>query len=81
MDRWLIDCRPWVDFHLSFLDELDRIGRRDYIPTEQDLLRTRVRTTGIVEVKFQLKGLSFRQVFPKKFRVANERFFFSAYLK
>ncbi|RWS27524.1 Csa-Go2-like protein, partial [Leptotrombidium deliense] len=32
-----------------FLDDLDRLGKKDYIPTEQDILRTRVKTTGIVE--------------------------------
>jgi guanine nucleotide-binding protein G(o) subunit alpha len=43
-----------------FLDALDRIGAPDYLPTEQDLLRTRIKTTGVVEVKFDLKGLHFR---------------------
>uniref|UniRef100_A0A1I8JRC1 Guanine nucleotide-binding protein G(I) subunit alpha n=1 Tax=Macrostomum lignano TaxID=282301 RepID=A0A1I8JRC1_9PLAT len=33
-----------------FLDDLDRLGAKDYMPTEQDILRTRVKTTGIVEV-------------------------------
>ncbi|PSN50965.1 Guanine nucleotide-binding protein G(o) subunit alpha, partial [Blattella germanica] len=32
-----------------FLDDLDRLGAKDYQPTEQDILRTRVKTTGIVE--------------------------------
>merc|ERR1711971_1306679 len=31
-----------------FLDDLDRLGAKDYQPTEQDILRTRVKTTGIV---------------------------------
>jgi guanine nucleotide-binding protein G(o) subunit alpha len=43
-----------------FLDALDRIGSTGYLPTEQDLLRTRVKTTGVVEVKFELKGIHFR---------------------
>jgi guanine nucleotide-binding protein G(o) subunit alpha len=43
-----------------FLDDLDRIGSADYLPTEQDLLRTRVKTTGVVEVNFELKGIHFR---------------------
>jgi guanine nucleotide-binding protein G(o) subunit alpha len=43
-----------------FLDALDRIGAADYIPTEQDLLRTRVKTTGVVEVLFKMKGMDFR---------------------
>ncbi len=32
----------------------------DYIPSEQDVLRTRIKTTGIVEVQFLYKGLRFR---------------------
>lgn len=34
----------------------------DYLPTEQDLLRTRIKTTGITEVLFELKGLTFRVI-------------------
>ena len=30
-----------------------------YIPTEQDVLRSRVRTTGIVQTDFKIKGLDF----------------------
>uniref|UniRef100_A0A6G1SMZ4 Guanine nucleotide-binding protein G(O) subunit alpha n=1 Tax=Aceria tosichella TaxID=561515 RepID=A0A6G1SMZ4_9ACAR len=43
-----------------FLDDLDRLGRKDYMPTEQDILRTRVKTTGIVEVHFSFKNLNFK---------------------
>ncbi|XP_012055287.1 PREDICTED: guanine nucleotide-binding protein G(o) subunit alpha [Atta cephalotes] len=43
-----------------FLDDLDRLGTRDYQPTEQDILRTRVKTTGIVEVHFSFKNLNFK---------------------
>lgn len=38
-----------------FLEALDRISLSDYIPSEQDVLRTRVRTTGIVEILFHYK--------------------------
>lgn len=44
----------------SFLDDLDRLGAREYQPTEQDILRTRVKTTGIVEVHFSFKNLNFK---------------------
>ncbi|XP_055356165.1 guanine nucleotide-binding protein G(o) subunit alpha [Paramacrobiotus metropolitanus] len=43
-----------------FLDDLDRLGQKDYQPTEQDILRTRVKTTGIVEVHFSFKNLNFK---------------------
>lgn len=42
------------------LDALDRIGASGYIPNEQDVLRTRVKTTGIVETHFTFKELNFK---------------------
>ena len=42
-----------------YLDDIDRICDSDYLPNEQDVLRSRVRTTGIVEQKFSHKGLQF----------------------
>ncbi len=44
----------------SFLDDLDRLGAKDYQLSEQDILRTRVKTTGIVEVHFQFKNMNFK---------------------
>lgn len=44
----------------SFLDCLDRLGEPDYSPSDQDILRTRVKTTGIVEVHFEFKNLNFK---------------------
>jgi len=46
----------------SYLNALDRISQPDYIPTEQDVLRTRVKTTGIVETHFTFKELHFKFV-------------------
>lgn len=43
-----------------FLDALPRISATDYVPTQQDVLRTRVKTTGISETKFKYKGLTFK---------------------
>ena len=39
-----------------FLDKLDEIGSPQYLPSIQDILRTRVKTTGIVEINFTFKG-------------------------
>lgn len=57
----LINFFLFLHFH-SFLDDLDRLGAKDYQPTEQDILRTRVKTTGIVEVHFSFKNLNFKWV-------------------
>ncbi|CAD5115368.1 DgyrCDS4347 [Dimorphilus gyrociliatus] len=43
-----------------YLDSLERISDPSYIPTQQDVLRTRVKTTGIVETHFTHKDLHFK---------------------
>jgi len=43
-----------------FMEHLDEIMREGYIPTEQDVLRSRVRTTGIVENEFIIDGNQFK---------------------
>lgn len=43
-----------------YLSSLDRIAVDGYVPNEQDVLRTRVKTTGIVETHFTFKGLQFK---------------------
>jgi len=43
-----------------YLNALDRIASPHYVPTQQDVLRTRVKTTGIIETQFNFKGLHFK---------------------
>uniref|UniRef100_A0A7E4V171 Guanine nucleotide-binding protein G(I) subunit alpha n=1 Tax=Panagrellus redivivus TaxID=6233 RepID=A0A7E4V171_PANRE len=43
-----------------YLNSLDRISTQGYIPTQDDVLRTRVKTTGIVETHFTHKDLHFK---------------------
>ena len=45
-----------------FLNNLCRISKPDYVPTEQDILKCRVRTTGINETSFYCKGMLFVMV-------------------
>ena len=42
-----------------YFNDLDRISAAGYEPDEQDVLRSRVRTTGIVRSDFKIKGLEF----------------------
>ncbi|KAI3415853.1 G protein alpha subunit, variant 2 [Globodera pallida] len=54
-----------LEFHLHdsakhFLDSLDRISNPSYRPSQQDILLTRIKTTGIVEIRFLIKGVPFR---------------------
>jgi len=43
-----------------FLDSVQRLHEPGYRPSEQDILYSRVATTGVVEVKFKIKDLDFR---------------------
>jgi guanine nucleotide-binding protein G(i) subunit alpha len=43
-----------------YLNSLDRISVPGYVPTQQDVLRTRVKTTGIVETNFFYKKLNIK---------------------
>lgn len=45
---------------LSYLSDLERLVTPGYVPTEQDVLRSRVKTTGIIETQFSFKDLNFR---------------------
>ena len=41
-----------------FLNDLDRVCNHDYEPTDEDVLRTRVRTVGIVKIEFAFRHLT-----------------------
>ncbi|KAI8052651.1 guanine nucleotide binding protein, alpha subunit [Thamnidium elegans] len=43
-----------------YFDSMDRIGDANYIPTDQDVLRSRVKTTGITETTFVIGELTYR---------------------
>lgn len=44
----------------SYFDSIDRIAASDYLPTDQDVLRSRVKTTGITETTFIIGELTYR---------------------
>lgn len=46
--------------HCSYLTDVDRIATVGYLPTQQDVLRVRVPTTGIIEYPFDLENIIFR---------------------
>lgn len=47
-------------YHFSYFDSILRIGHPHYIPSDQDLLRSRVKTTGITETVFTIDKLIYR---------------------
>ncbi|CAL8274234.1 unnamed protein product [Lota lota] len=53
------------EFHLNdsavyFFEDMSRIVAPNYIPTERDVLRVRVRSCGIIETQFQVNNIVFR---------------------
>lgn len=55
------------EFHLVdscgyFLEDLARITKEGYQPSQDDALRVRVRTTGILETKFRLEDLIYKMI-------------------
>ena len=52
----LNDCAEY------FLTNIERISGADYVPTEQDILYARARTSGIIETTFPVEGTVFRMV-------------------
>jgi len=45
-----------------YFENLQRISKSDYVPDEQDILRSRAKTTGIVETEFMIENFRFRLV-------------------
>ena len=46
----------------SFFIDIDRLFAPAYLPTDQDLLRSRLRTTGITETVFNLGMVTYRML-------------------
>jgi len=45
-----------------FFEEIDRLATANYIPSEQDVIRCRAKTTGIIETEFEIENVHFRLV-------------------
>eukprot|EP00051_Salpingoeca_urceolata_P010532 m.128841 g.128841 ORF g.128841 m.128841 type:complete len:354 (+) comp16748_c2_seq1:223-1284(+) len=43
-----------------YFENIDRIAQPNYIPNQEDVLRARVRTTGIVQTTFQYSGMIYK---------------------
>lgn len=45
-----------------YFDNVDRLTDKNYVPTEQDVLRSRAKTTGIIETEFNIEKTKFKMV-------------------
>jgi GTPase SAR1 family protein len=45
-----------------FLDKVHEVAEEKYLPSDEDLLKVRVRTTGILQEEFDVKGLKLRMI-------------------
>jgi len=45
-----------------YFDAIDRLAAVDYVPSEHDVLRSRAKTTGIIETEFVVEKTKFRMV-------------------
>ncbi|XP_061830131.1 guanine nucleotide binding protein (G protein) alpha v1 isoform X1 [Nerophis lumbriciformis] len=54
-------CEPSIETSTQlFFENMSRIIAPNYVPTERDVLRVRVRTCGIIETQFQVNDVIFR---------------------
>lgn len=44
----------------SYFEAIQRMSIRNYRPTDQDILRSRVKTTGITEASFPVQALTYK---------------------
>lgn len=45
-----------------YFGKIHELAKSDYLPSEQDILRSRAKTTGIIETEFTVKEVTFRMV-------------------
>uniref|UniRef100_A0A8R1IC75 Uncharacterized protein n=2 Tax=Caenorhabditis japonica TaxID=281687 RepID=A0A8R1IC75_CAEJA len=48
------------DSTIYFLENFSRITEKGYLPTEEDILKSRVPTSGVIQYKIMLKNFNFR---------------------
>ncbi|EWC46595.1 guanine nucleotide-binding protein subunit alpha [Drechslerella stenobrocha 248] len=66
MDRGVQECfKRSREYQLNdsakyYFESIDRISRPDYVPSDQDVLRSRVKTLGITETTFVIGDLTYR---------------------
>ena len=50
------------DSSVYYFEAIDRLAMKEYVPTDQDILRSRIKTTGITETTFHVGRFSYRMI-------------------
>ncbi len=62
--RAILEAMPQLDISLDsavyYFGAIDRMADPRYMPTDQDILRSRVKTTGITETAFKIGELTYK---------------------
>jgi hypothetical protein len=58
--RWCILTLASGSLASSYFDHIDVIASSRYLPSDQDVLRSRVKSTGITETTFRIGELSYK---------------------
>jgi len=48
-----------IESNAAYFNRIEAITKPDYVPTDSDILLSRVRTTGIVEEQYRIEGVTF----------------------
>jgi GTPase SAR1 family protein len=51
-----------IDSAHYYFENIERLAAPDYVPSVDDVLRSRAKTTGIIEIEFDVSGTHFRMV-------------------
>ena len=58
------------DSAVYYFNMIDRMAATDYMPTDQDILRSRVKTTGITEATFKVGELTYKLIMTTSHSIA-----------
>lgn len=62
-ETWLRKAEFQINDSVGYyMDAIDRLSAPSYSPSQQDVLRSRVKTVGIVETRFEIQGAKFKLV-------------------
>uniref|UniRef100_A0AC35U5A2 Guanine nucleotide-binding protein alpha-6 subunit n=1 Tax=Rhabditophanes sp. KR3021 TaxID=114890 RepID=A0AC35U5A2_9BILA len=62
IDNTIQSLYQLIEFSKTYMDNVERTMNKDFIPTTEDIMHARHRTTGTVELEFKFKKVNFKIV-------------------